>query len=110
MGYFSNGSDGEGYQEEWCSRCLHDNYEKGIYCPIWNLHLRDNYDECNKPESYLHVLIPREKIHNSRCTMFVDRGLLTNLQIEKFEYDTLKTAEPTTADASADRATVGGEK
>ena len=24
MGYFSNGTEGELYQERWCSRCLHD--------------------------------------------------------------------------------------
>lgn len=89
MGYFSNGSEGEGFQEAFCDRCLHDNFEKGIYCPIWNLHLRDNYKECNNKDSYLHTLIPREGAFNGRCTMFVDRGLLSNLQIEKWEHETL---------------------
>ena len=87
MGYFSNGAEGEMYQDEWCSRCLHDNPDKDIHCPVWGLHLTMNYAECNKPESHLHVLIPRSKDHlgNERCTMFVDRGLLSNLAIEKFE-------------------------
>lgn len=89
MAYFSNGSEGEGFQQAYCDRCLHDNFEKGIYCPIWNLHLRDNYKECNNKESYLHVLIPREEGGNGHCTMFVDRGLLSNLQIERFESEAL---------------------
>lgn len=105
MGYFSNGSEGESYQEEYCNRCLHDNYEKGLYCPIWNLHLRDNYDECNKPESYLHALIPRVReekyLDNGRCRMFVDRGLLSNLQIEKYEHETLKAPEVSSTDGKS---------
>lgn len=102
MGYFSNGTEGGDYQDEYCSRCLHDNPDKGIYCPIWNLHLRDNYKECNNKESYLHVLIPRERgkhyVGNARCTMFVNRGLLSNLQIEKHEHETLKASEQPPAD------------
>lgn len=95
MGYFSNGSEGDGYQQAYCNRCLHDNYEKGIYCPIWNMHLRDNYKECNNAESHLHDLIPRGKEGgNERCTMFVDRGLLSNLQIEKFEHEVLNARSP----------------
>ena len=91
MGYFANGSEGESYQQRYCDRCLHDNPEKEVYCPIWNLHLQDNYRECNNKQSYLHILIPRnEGGGNGRCTMFVDRGLLSNLQIEKFEHDALE--------------------
>lgn len=102
MGYFSNGSEGEGYQERYCFRCLHDNFEKGIYCPIWNLHLRGNYEECNKPDSYLHALIPREKpIGNGRCAMFVDRGLLSNLQIERIEAEKLGTSSAPSPDAKS---------
>lgn len=95
MGYFSNGSEGQEYQEHYCERCLHDNFDKGIYCPIWNLHLLDNYKECNNEHSYLHELIPREKpTGNGRCKMFVDRGLLSNLQIEKFEHEALSLSSP----------------
>jgi hypothetical protein len=89
MGYFSNGTEGEDYQQKWCSRCLHENVEKYIGCPVWNLHLLHNYDECNKPDSYLHRLIPRDGTENKRCSMFVDRGLLSNLALEKFESDKL---------------------
>lgn len=98
MGYFSNGSEGEGYQSRYCDRCLFDNFEKGIYCPIWSLHLLHNYEECNKPDSFLHDLIPREKpIGNARCKFFVDRGELTNLQIERLQHH---LAHPSTSPAS----------
>lgn len=91
MGYFSNGSDGNDYFEKWCVRCIHDNEAKEVHCPIWNLHFLHNYDDCNNADSYLHVLIPRSKdgIGNERCTMFVDRGLLSNLALEKFDSDAL---------------------
>lgn len=71
MGYFPNGTAGESYHEEYCSKCLHDQQEGG--CPIWFLHGLHNYDECNKPESFLHVLIPRSKdgIGNRECSMFL---------------------------------------
>lgn len=90
MGYFSNGTEGEIYYEQWCARCLHDNPDKAIHCTIWNLHLLNNYDECNKPDSYLHALIPREGMGNGRCAMFVDRGLMSNLAIQRFESDALQ--------------------
>ena len=95
MGYFSNGSEGEDYQAKYCARCVHENMKTGRGCPIWNLHLLHNYDDCNNPKSYLHFLIPRdhEKCGNERCTMFVDRGLLSNLALEKFEHDALSSAK-----------------
>lgn len=72
MGYFPNGTSSEIYQSEFCDRCRHDSDERG--CPIWFLHLRDNYKECNNKESYLHTLIPRDKEGwNDQCTMFVKR-------------------------------------
>ncbi len=69
MGYFSNGSEGHAYAAQWCARCVH---EEG--CTVWSLHLLHNYDECNKPESMLHDLIPREGIRNGRCVMFHTGG------------------------------------
>ena len=36
MGYFSNGTEGQMYEERYCSRCVHRDDEYG--CPIWNLH------------------------------------------------------------------------
>lgn len=76
MGYFSNGTEGMDYYEEYCSKCLHDKDES---CPVWNAHLLCNYDECNKPESILHMLIPREGIRNLRCTMFIERPAVGDL-------------------------------
>lgn len=71
MGYFSNGSEGALYQEDYCSRCIHD---KDDSCPVWNAHLMFNYQECNKPDSVLHMLIPRENngLTNGACLMFIE--------------------------------------
>ena len=68
MAYFSNGTEGECYYETYCSKCVHEEN-----CPVWMLHMLHNYDECNKKDSFLHVLIPRSKdgLDNERCTMFV---------------------------------------
>lgn len=79
MGYFSNGSEGECYYEEYCARCIHDDPENGKHCPIWSLHLLYNYEECNKKDSYLHVLIPREGSINGTCSMFVERAAMGDL-------------------------------
>lgn len=71
MGYFSNGTEGESYRVEYCSQCIHDQADGG--CSVWLLHMLNNYAECNKPDSYLHVLIPRSKdgLSNEACSMFV---------------------------------------
>jgi hypothetical protein len=65
MGYFPNGTAGELYEGRWCRRCVHE-----IGCRVWWLHMEHNYEECNKKESMLHVLIPRVGTHNCRCQMF----------------------------------------
>jgi len=72
MGYFSNGTEGMCYEEDYCSRCIHNNKD-GPYCPVWTLHMLHNYDECNKPDSFLHMLIPRSNdgLVNEQCRMFV---------------------------------------
>jgi len=75
MGYFSNGTEGMMYEEAFCNRCLHQGGgEKGPWCTVWLLHELYNSDECNKPESFLHVLIPRSKdgLSNEQCTMFLE--------------------------------------
>ena len=79
MGYFSNGTEGESYHDTYCDRCVHDqDADKGRGCPVWFLHLMHNYDECNKPDSFLHVLIPRskDKLGNEQCSLFVQRPAL----------------------------------
>lgn len=69
MGYFSNGTEGEDYQEQYCSRCVHD---KNNDCAVWTAHLLNNCADCNKPESVLHMLIPRHECGNGQCRMFYE--------------------------------------
>lgn len=76
MGYFSNRSEGDSYHAALCQRCVHwpdDESEGG--CVIWMLHLIHNYDECNNPDSMLHVLIPRteDNLHNKQCELFLPK-------------------------------------
>ena len=72
MGYFSNGTEGMGYRDRYCDRCKHDINED---CAVWLAHLVANYEECNKKESVLHILIPRSEdgLRNEQCRMFVER-------------------------------------
>jgi hypothetical protein len=77
MGYFSNGSEGMDYQEHYCAKCVHDGkcvHDEKQSCPVWLLHLLHNYEECNKPDSFLHVLIPRTKEGNGQCALFLPLG------------------------------------
>jgi len=75
MGYFPNGTSGEMYEEEYCYQCV--NWRdladgRGPGCPVMDLHLFYNYAECNKPDSFLHQLIPRdEEGFNLECSMFI---------------------------------------
>jgi len=73
MGYFSNGTEGDMYEAEYCQRCIHYEDPNGDGCMVWLAHLVHNYDECNKPDSILHLLIPRSKDGpgNDRCKMFI---------------------------------------
>src|SRR5690554_3287 len=40
VGYFSNGTEGMMYEEQYCDKCLHQKY-----CPIWLLHMEWNYEQ-----------------------------------------------------------------
>ncbi len=79
MGYFSNGTEGECYREKWCDRCVHAEQERAdpdaALCAVWTLHLLHSYEDCNKPTSMLHVLIPRgngtTEPWNKQCRMFI---------------------------------------
>lgn len=71
MAYFANGTEGDMYKEQYCSRCIHGG---GDPCAVMIAHLLHNYDECNKADSLLHLLIPRKQppeYGNEQCTMFV---------------------------------------
>lgn len=73
MGYFSNGCEGGDYEERYCNQCVHQYGVDGqTPCAVWTAHLMCNYEECNKPESILHMLIPRSKdqMGNGACKMF----------------------------------------
>ena len=75
MGYFSNGTEGGMYEATYCNRCLHQNGPDGNSgCAVWLAHMLKNYEECNKEDSVLHMLIPRTKDHlgNEQCTMFME--------------------------------------
>jgi hypothetical protein len=81
VGYFSNGTEGEMYEEQWCSRCVHDDPDRNIFCPVLMAHHLWNYTECMKPDSVLHKMIPRETFNdggiavpcNGRCFAFTER-------------------------------------
>ena len=70
MGYFSNGTEGMIYPEEYCENCLHDINED---CAVWEAHLLHSYNEANNKDSILHILIPRNGIYNEKCRMFFRR-------------------------------------
>jgi hypothetical protein len=71
MGYFSNGTEGDIYREQYCSRCVHDQNND---CAVLLAHLLYNYDDCNNDKSILHLLIPRRKdeLGNEQCKMFIE--------------------------------------
>lgn len=74
MGYFSNGTEGEMYREQYCDRCIHgQDQEKG--CAVWDLHLQHNYESCSNPivEAMLNTLIPKKGVFNGECKMFVEK-------------------------------------
>lgn len=76
MAYFSNGTEGLLYEERWCASCVHAKLKAETGgCSVWLAHLLRNYDQCNKPDSILHVLIPRSKdgLTNLKCTMHITR-------------------------------------
>jgi len=75
MGYFSNGTEGMDYEGNVCCKCFHQDKEGG--CPVWNLHLDYNSEECNKEDSFLHALIPiRKDGINGICKMYADKLLI----------------------------------
>lgn len=73
MGYFPNGTAGDMYEEEYCSRCIHQGGKDGPGCPVMLAHILHNYKECNNDDSILLLLIPRDKDGwNEKCGMFVE--------------------------------------
>lgn len=65
MGYFANSTEGDLYETEFCATCAHMHPEHG--CPCLEAHKLWNYEECNKDDSILHKMIPREGVVNKPC-------------------------------------------
>jgi len=75
MGYFANGTEGMGYEEQWCSRCVHGSTAAGRGCAVLEAHFRYNYAQCNDKDSILHILIPRNaRGENLQCRMFMTKA------------------------------------
>ena len=88
MGYFSNGTEGEMFQEAFCERCV--NWRdlddgRGPGCPVWDAHLTFAYEECNSEsnaKTILDMLITPKTITASdgfplpinECAMFLPGG------------------------------------
>lgn len=75
MGYFSNGSEGEWYEAQYCNRCVHQP-AGDIGCPVLDLHLLYNYDQLRKDSTRraLAMFIPEKDGRNGQCAMFWERG------------------------------------
>ncbi len=78
MGYFSNGNEGEAYQEAYCNHCVHDQkfqqtLDADDGCAVWLAHVIHMSDSVNKPDNLLDLLIPRtpDGLGNEQCRMFL---------------------------------------
>lgn len=82
MGYFSNGTEGEAYESQYCSKCIHGEEYRADRpaCRVWLAHQEYAYDLCNEKhhpgKRMLDMFIPREETWNTRCTMFIDAEAL----------------------------------
>jgi hypothetical protein len=69
MGYFPNGAAGMQYEAKYCEKCVHHK-QNGGGCAVFLAHLVYNYNECDKTDSILHMLIPLSGADNEKCRMF----------------------------------------
>ena len=73
MGYFSNGTESLDYAARYCDHCVHVG-DDTHGCAVWHAHMLFNYADCNKPESILHLLIPRNASGgNEACRLFLEK-------------------------------------
>lgn len=72
MAYFANGTQGDWYEQNICTRCAHyDDAEPANTCTIWVLHLLYNgADEESEVGQMLQMLIPQRGIYQDLCSMF----------------------------------------
>lgn len=84
MGYFSNGSEGDYYQSEYCDHCVHDtrNDESIDCCPVWEMHEMLNDEKEIRIRIVLNNFIPRDKQGNKQCVMFIKKGEEHNDEIQ----------------------------
>jgi hypothetical protein len=80
MGYFSNGTQGGFYNEEYCFHCAHWQYDVETDtegCPVWDAHINSDQREMAETDSLLHLLIPRgQDGQNLECAMFLSKSKL----------------------------------
>ena len=79
MGYFSNGTEGMLYEEQYCSKCLHQGPPDGPGCYVWLAHQlyngeRGGAEGAKNPESILNLLIPpsQDGLSNEQCKMYLE--------------------------------------
>ena len=72
MGYFSNGSEGQRYQERYCFQCVHYGPQEGPGCPIWAAHLFYVSTRDKDAIAILDMLIPRAEalVWNDQCKFY----------------------------------------
>ena len=91
MGYFSNSSEGMGFMECYCIRCVNwrDNGSGTEGCPIMDLHSLWNYDAVGKSadvvkkEALSHFIPLSGKGENEECKMFQIRPAPTQAELER---------------------------
>lgn len=72
MAYFSNGTEGEAFEETHCYQCKHYDTEKT--CPVMEIHLNWNYEQLDDPvkKSAMEQFIPIDKDgYAGKCRMFI---------------------------------------
>lgn len=85
MAYFSNGTEGEMYEDKYCSRCIHNTADPQDAltvneCPVLEVHLIYNYDQHRKTKEgvvvreILSTLIPmiEGEPYADECSMFIE--------------------------------------
>lgn len=69
MGHFSNGTEGDMYQEKYCERCIH-NAASG--CPVWTMHLIHNDNKAMAPTLNSFIPLNKDGLYNEMCVMFTE--------------------------------------
>jgi hypothetical protein len=78
MAYFSNGTEGDMYQEKYCENCDHwklDEDTETWGCPVMDLHYEHNRSKDETIKTILEILIPtnEETTFAEPCKMMVEK-------------------------------------